>query len=203
MRASTHVAATQAAMEHGQERSRIPNRSWRDCSTTTATAPKSCPPALFPDPAPMRRQLRDTTSSTARSQHQGPPLHICIDWVKCLRKRAALLILFAGDWAIGRYAGNYFAKTLLPCRPSQIARAQSLGVEPNRVCTYCWHNCRIMVEESEAHALMECPLHGIAREESMMAISEQTFQGISVATSSQDRLLTLFIQSSTRLSNFA
>ena len=48
-----------------------------------------------------------------------------------------------------------------------------------------------MALDSEAHVLMECPLHGTAREDLIMSLSSPVFEAVGAAASAQDRLLAI------------
>ena len=78
--------------------------------------------------------IRATVDSFAKTalhylklQHQGPPLHMALDWIGPRTNRAAVAALFGGDFFLGRYAGNYFATV-------QNSRQPALDL-PVSVCT--------------------------------------------------------------------
>ncbi len=118
-------------------------------------------------------------------------LDIAADWVGPPANRSALLSLFCGDWSLGHYAANYFAKNLLPQQPEHLQRAATLGLDSSRVCLHCWHYNRNLVEEDEAHVLVDCPAHGNAREELAEALSLRVALALHTAKSSKDKLLTI------------
>ena len=93
----------------------------------------------------------------------GPPLHIILSWSGTPMHQAAMSALFCGDLCLGRYAGNYFARSLCPCRPDDTQDAESIGVAPTRVCLHCWHYHRNLCLDDEFHVILCCPAFERAR----------------------------------------
>ena len=136
-------------------------------------------------------QFAKTALVHSRLTRPGPSLHVVGNWIGPVANRAALWSLLSGDWSLASYSANYFAKSLVPCKPCHVARATTAGVEPARVCLHCWHVNREVFEDSEVHVLMECPAHGPARDALILSISTCTFQAIADAPSNSDRLMAL------------
>ena len=63
----------------------------------------------------------------------GPPLAVALDWVTNVRNRSAISTLLTGDWFLGRYAGNFFAKDLLPHAARDSSAVDAAGVEASRI----------------------------------------------------------------------
>eukprot|EP00973_Karenia_brevis_P075496 10486874-Karenia_brevis.AAC.1 len=88
----------------------------------------------------------------------GPPLHIGIGYIPLPSDRAALASFVCGDWFLGKFACNWFAKNLLP-RSDQVEAA----TDPARICLSCWHSRRTVFFEDENHVLWTCPDNAKAR----------------------------------------
>jgi hypothetical protein len=119
-----------------------------------------------------------------------------MDWIKSPLHRSAVVALLCGDLCIARYAGNFFAKLFIPNRIDHIRDAESLGVEPSRVCIACWHKHRQIVLEDEGHVFFECREYDEPREEFMSAVSNDTKRRIISEGTGNDKLASVF-QSST------
>ena len=121
----------------------------------------------------------------------GPPLHVALDWVGPVKHRSAIATLLTGDWMLGRYAANFYARSVAPCSATALQDAQRVGVDPNTICLACWHSSGTLHLDDEAHVLTHCPVHGTAREELLMKLSVGTCLQLAHARSAQDKLLTL------------
>jgi hypothetical protein len=124
-------------------------------------------------------------------RHQGPPLHIALDWVGSRTNRAAVAALFGGDFFLGRYAGNYFAKGLLPGRRYHSELATS-NLGPSRVCLHCWHYSRELHLEDESHVLFACPAGTRERRIFLSEVSDKCACDLARATTSQESLIAVF-----------
>eukprot|EP00973_Karenia_brevis_P056756 7897508-Karenia_brevis.AAC.1 len=85
-----------------------------------------------------------------------------------MQNRASITSLFAGDWFLARYAGNYFAKSFLPTG-KQCNRSGC--TESHRVCMHCWHEFRELHFEDEQHVLLKCPRYDLARAQLLSSLS--------------------------------
>ena len=119
----------------------------------------------------------------------GPPIHIALDWILERANRSALAALICGDLALGCYAGNFFARAFLPKRRPHLLDAESLGVEPSRVCLHCWHCHRQLVLETEGHAFFECPQNLCARAKFLSDVSDDARSRLCTAGSGEAKLL--------------
>ena len=120
------------------------------------------------------RESSKTAVLAQRLLHQGPRLSTSLDWVGSQTNRSAVAALLVGDLFLARYAGNFFAKSFIPCKRDHVLDATSLSIEPSRVCIHCWHSQRQIILESEAHVVFECPRYRVARERFFRDISTQT-----------------------------
>lgn len=132
------------------------------------------------------------TSKTAVLHHYlrcaAPPLHIALGWVGSPSQRAAIAALLCGDLGIGRYAGNFFAKSFIPSSPHHVYDAHNLEVAPSRVCIVCWHYRRQIVLESEGHVFFECTHYEKPRQEFLSSISHDTISRIREQGSGTEQL---------------
>ena len=126
----------------------------------------------------QRLLVRESVDHFAKTQllatrvgHSGPPIWIALDWLTNATQRNALIALLCGDFLLGRYCGNFFAKGLVPQQPRHVNTARAAGIDPSRVCLTCWHLDRSAALDDEAHVLLQCPLHAAARSELSLALS--------------------------------
>ncbi len=103
---------------------------------------------------------------------------VCID-VDVARYILALRVVF------------YSFTRIFLASPLEHGRSVYEVLGASRVCLHCWHRHRQLVEESETHMLLECPLLGAARDELIMTISTLTFQALADAACNHDRLMVL------------
>ena len=121
-------------------------------------------------------------------QHQGPPLHMALDWIGPRTNRAAVAALFGGDFFLGRYAGNDFAKGLLPgSRYSSELAASSFG--HSQVCLYCWHYLRELHLEDESHVLFACPACARERLDFLTEVSDKCACDLARATEDRESII--------------
>ena len=120
----------------------------------------------------------------------GPPLHIILSWSGTPMHQAAMSALFCGDLCLGRYAGNYFARSLCPCRPDDTQDAESIGVAPTRVCLHCWHYHRNLCLDDEFHLILCCPAFKRTRTKLFQSLSTETHRKMSECPALQ-RLMVL------------
>ena len=132
----------------------------------------------------------------ARLQSAGPPLAHALDWIGHPTHRAAVVALFCGDFFLGRYAGNYFAKPFLPSGRHAID-AESLDIDASRICIHCWHSRHQLILEGEGHAFFECPISDAARSDFIREISASLRNDVNVQLCSDAKLLAV-LRSSTR-----
>ena len=118
-------------------------------------------------------QYGKTAALLMKAQLPGPPLHVVLDWTGPPAHRAAISALFAGDLFLGRYAGNYFAKSLLPTSATHLSQIVRRGLEPSRVCLFCWLNFRIAHLDDETHILLNCPAYASPRRDFIMEVAAQ------------------------------
>ena len=129
-----------------------------------------------------------TTALASQLSSSGPSLAIALDWVGPTCHVTAVSALFSGDFFLGRYAGNYFAKQLLPTSPKHLEALDSENIEASRVCLYCWHNRRQPILECEAHIVAECPLYNAQRRDLTLEVSSQLASLWHAADSPGDKL---------------
>ena len=115
-----------------------------------------------------------TSLLSIRLTTPGPSMPCLLEFIGLGLHRQAVGALFSGDWFLGRYAGNYFAKDFIPNTPVQLERARECGVDPSRVCLHCWHSRREAVLEDELHALWLCPRYDDARAHFLAALLAST-----------------------------
>ena len=103
----------------------------------------------------------------------GPPLHTALDWVGPRCHRAAIAGFFAGEFFLGRYAGNFFAKPLLPTGRRHLSELAAADLQPSRVCLHCWHLHRQSHLEDERHVLFICPAYAGPRNDFLSEASAE------------------------------
>jgi len=129
---------------------------------------------------------------SARLLAPGPPLHVALGWVSSRRHRSAIATLFSGDWFLGRYAGNFFARSFLPHPERDRAALTAARVdEASRVCISCWHFRREAFLENEAHVCMQCPQYAALRDELRRALTGNLSQRLFGMNSDHDKLMAL------------
>ena len=121
----------------------------------------------------------------------GPPLCTCLEWVGIPANSAALAALFSGDLFLARYAGNYFAKELLPVGARNKTRLATKGLEQSRICLTCWVHRSEMHLEDEAHVMFDCWSYGAQRNDFIKELSNETSMMITTALSSESQLSVL------------
>ena len=121
----------------------------------------------------------------------GPAPPTALAWVGTPGHAAALAAFFAGDFFLARYAGNYFAKKLIPSRPCHMSRLTSLGLEGSRVCLHCWHCDRSLHLEDEAHMVTSCGLYRGQRSDLLNELTESASVSYSSAGSQDGKLAAL------------
>jgi hypothetical protein len=98
-----------------------------------------------------------------RLQHPGPPVHMTLNAMTNVGHRAAFSSFLCADWFFGKFAGNYFAKILLPRSPAHLRLTDDAGVTPSSVCLACWHFRRTAILEDEFHVVCVCPQYQRSR----------------------------------------
>eukprot|EP00973_Karenia_brevis_P064102 8907803-Karenia_brevis.AAC.1 len=73
--------------------------------------------------------FRKTAVIYAIAHVPHPPLHVALDWVGNVQHRLAIIAFLAGDFFLGRYAGNYFGKSFLPCSSSRASQLQDGSID--------------------------------------------------------------------------
>ena len=106
--------------------------------------------------------------------HQTYTLSTAMTYIDIPGHRAAVSAFVAGDFFLGRYAGNYFAKKLLPTNPRYASRLAAAELDGSRICLHCWSTSRSLFLEDEAHVLVECPLYRLQREDLQRELAEST-----------------------------
>jgi hypothetical protein len=123
----------------------------------------------------------------------GPRLSIALAFCVVPGHTAALAAFFGGDFFLGRYAGNYFAKPLLPSQTKHRTRLTALNIEASRVCLYCWQYLREMHLEDEAHVVLRCHQYDRQRRDLIMELSQDTLQAMDQTAANQAKLVTLLM----------
>ena len=123
-----------------------------------------------------------------RAQGSGPPIATALDWVGPSNHAAAVAAFLCGDFFLGRYAGNYFAKTLLPTNIRHLADLEAKGIEASRLRLHCWHSHRQAYLEDEAHVMFDCPLYSAQRQGLLAEFSENFSSLLSRTTTSKEKL---------------
>eukprot|EP00973_Karenia_brevis_P009721 1311658-Karenia_brevis.AAC.1 len=118
----------------------------------------------------------------------GPPLHVVLNWIPVCNHRNAVLGLFAGDFFLGRYAGNYFGKQLLPRSLRKKWELSSLGLDHHRICLSCWVERDSIWYEDELHVLFSCPAYDNARQDFIGELQECARSTLMAATSENKKL---------------
>ena len=80
--------------------------------------------------------------------------------------------MLSGDWFLGRYAHNCFARNLLPRLPQHANIITGCIDDASTVCLACWHFRRTVFTEDEQHIVHSCPEYARARAELYHAIGE-------------------------------
>jgi len=121
----------------------------------------------------------------------GPSIPCLLDFVHLRAHRQAICTLFSGDWFLGRYTGNYFARDFIPSNALQAQRAQEHSVDCSRVCIHCWHSRRELFLEDELHVLLLCPRYRLIRTKFVEALSNHTRACFHAAEGSRQQLETI------------
>ena len=121
-------------------------------------------------------------------QLPGSPLRVALDWVGPRAHRAAICALYGGELFLGRYAGNYYAKELIPSQRHQLVELSRLGIEPSRICLHCWHFFQKAHLEDETHALLRCPAYAAQRRDFLFEVSTECSAKISAQESDLTRI---------------
>jgi hypothetical protein len=108
-------------------------------------------------------------------------ISVALDWIHSESHAAAVTAFFIGDLFLGRYAGNYFAKALLPSEAHHRTQVAEAGVEPSRVCLHCWHIHREAYLEDEAHVFITCPAYERQRRDLMTDTSAESVANMNAA----------------------
>ena len=120
---------------------------------------------------------------------RGPPVHVAIDWIGPQAHRAALTSMLVGDWFLGAYAGNYFARNLLPSQTiHKLQAAQACG-DTSRVCLSCWHTRRRIALEDLAHVVWDCPHYSSMREDFVLNLHPELGRALARTLSSHEKLM--------------
>jgi hypothetical protein len=123
---------------------------------------------------------------------QGPSIITALDWIGPACHVKATIAFFSGEFFLGRYAANYFAKQLLPASARHLTSLQTRGIEAKRVCLYCWHNHRQAELEDEAHVILECPHYDSQRRDFIGEISEGLASSLQSAVISDKKIEFLY-----------
>eukprot|EP00973_Karenia_brevis_P052916 7354398-Karenia_brevis.AAC.1 len=118
----------------------------------------------------------------------GPPLHKALSWVSPSSHRSAIAAFFTGDLFLGRYAGNFFAKSLLPKSATRRATMRANGLDPSRICLFCWMRNDMTILEDETHMWLECPRYQRHRDQLWNNISPGLREQICEMQSSETKL---------------
>jgi hypothetical protein len=124
------------------------------------------------------------TSILAKKFHSsGPAIAVALDWVGPTSHAAAVAAFFSGDFFLGRYAGNFFAKAMLPSGVQHLAKLSERGIDRSRVCLRCWHARQELYLENEEHLLLECPAYSAQRHDYIAEITTQSASTLASSTS--------------------
>eukprot|EP00973_Karenia_brevis_P004493 615238-Karenia_brevis.AAC.1 len=119
----------------------------------------------------------------------GPPLHVALNFVEMPTHRHALCAFLAGDFFLGRYAANYFAKRLVPQSQRRRADLADMGLDADRVCLHCWCALDTPTLEDEGHMCFTCPAYNLQRQQLLTQLSQATKERIMEKPEDTDKLL--------------
>ena len=119
------------------------------------------------------------------------PLHVALNWIIQPSHRAAVASFFSGDWGLGQYSANYFAKSLLPRSRIKRAALASEGVDPDCICLSCWIWRDIAVLENSAHVIIDCPAYAQCRSSLLESLTPELQARLIAARTSEAKLATL------------
>jgi hypothetical protein len=123
----------------------------------------------------------------SRLSISSTPIATALGMIPSRSHVVAVAAFFGGEFFLGRYAGNYFARPLLPFSRQHKAEVTALGLEVNRICLHCWHNLRHIHFEDEAHIVVDCPLYVAQRASLLREISAELRQSWCDAATSSAR----------------
>ena len=124
----------------------------------------------------------------------GPSLEVALGCVSFPGHAAALAGFITGEFFLGRYAGNYFAKGLLPSQNRHRGHLHALGLEASWICLHCWTHERILHLEDEAHMIFDCGLLLHQRRTLLTELTRRTWQ-IAEGRETSSEKLTILLQS--------
>ena len=129
-----------------------------------------------------------TALLATRLSSPGPPLDIALDWIGPVTHRMAVCSLLVGDWFLAEYAGNFFAKNLVPSSPAHRRLTELAEIEPSRVCLTCWHCHRELIAEDIHHVAWQCPRYVMEREEFLIEVSHSVGLQLAATSRFQNRI---------------
>jgi hypothetical protein len=139
---------------------------------------------------------KDQHTKTALLEHSfsasAPSLSLALDWAGPASHVAALAALFSGDFFLARYAGNFFAKSLIPSSKRIKAILAERGIQPSRICMTCWWQHSQLHLEDEAHLIFHCPLYAGQRRDLFLEFSAQHSARIQSESKDSDKLSSIF-----------
>jgi hypothetical protein len=115
-------------------------------------------------------------------------LSLVLAWIEVPCHATALAAFAAGDFFLGRYAGNYFAKPLLPSCARHRKQLEERNLEASRVCLHCWHYKHELHLEGEDHLIFDCSLYSLQRRDLLEEMSSGSLQVIRSATTGAAKL---------------
>ena len=139
----------------------------------------------------MASPFSKVTMTSEVLQTAGPTLSTILAWIEDPGHASAVTSFFAGDFFLGRYSGNYYAKQLLPTRSNQRTRLVALKLKTSRICMHCWQSDRLLYLEDEAHMIAGCPLYHRQRLDLRYDVSDQTSKVFEAASPNNEVLTTL------------
>ena len=124
----------------------------------------------------------------------GPALLSALGWVDIVSHRYAVVGFLCGDFFLGKYAANYFAKTLLPKTAARRIAVQNTGVDPARICLHCWMESEDMIAlEDERHVMLDCPCYQSERAELLQEVTSKQLQFHLAQQNVEDKMYSLFL----------
>jgi len=122
----------------------------------------------------------------------SPPLSTALDRAGPVSHAAALAGWIGGDFFLARYAGNYFAKALLPTETQHLALLAQRSVESSRICLQCWDGRREIHLEDELHVLLRCPSYDRQRQDFLAGASPNLVDSIAASRTEPERTKAFF-----------
>ena len=104
-------------------------------------------------------------------------MSLALNWIGPLANRGAVTSMLAGDWFLGTYARNYYAKNLLP--------KQTHFMDVQQTCLYCWRFLQQLHIEDLSHVLWDCPAAQLAREDFILRLPLEIAESLASIQSSE------------------